>query len=131
MSSSSPASSTSSTSSSTAAPSKTTTTPKQVLHSFPSTWTAPSSCFASTNYYRVLYSEKSGLFVSNMYGTPTPVFTGNTPTGACFPPSFTINAPYLTDGSACPSGYTRACATAGSAKAGESASVSTITCCPR
>ncbi|KAF1737777.1 Carcinoembryonic antigen-related cell adhesion molecule 1 [Beauveria bassiana] len=101
------------------------------LHSFPSSWTAPTSCFASTNYYRVLYADGKGRFVSNMYGTPTPVFTGNTPSGDCFPPSFTINVPYLTDGSACPTGYTRACATAGSANAGESAAISTITCCPR
>ncbi|KAM3540417.1 hypothetical protein ARSEF1564_006653 [Beauveria bassiana] len=100
------------------------------LHSFPSSWTAPTSCFASTNYYRVLYADGKGRFVSNMYGTPTPVFTGNTPSGDCFPPSFTINVPYLTDGSACPTGYTRACATAGSANAGESAAISTITCCP-
>lgn len=111
---------------------KTSSTPTlPPLHSFPSSWTAPTSCFASTNYYRVLYVDKGGRFVSNMYGTPTPVFTGNTPSGDCFPPSFTINVPYLTDGSACPTGYTRACATAGSAKAGESAAVSTITCCPR
>ncbi|KAJ3497811.1 hypothetical protein NLG97_g1611 [Lecanicillium saksenae] len=101
------------------------------LHSFPSSWTAPTSCFASTNYYRVLYADGSERFVSNMYGTPTPVFTGNTPSGACFPPSFTINVPYLTDKNECPTGYTRACATAGSAKPGESATVSTITCCPR
>ncbi|ATY63490.1 hypothetical protein A9K55_007395 [Cordyceps militaris] len=109
-------------------PTSTSTLPP--LHSFPSTWTAPESCFASTNYYRVLYADGGGRFVSNMYGTPTPVFTGNTPSGDCFPPSFTINVPYLTDGSACPAGYTRACATAGSAKAGESAAVSTFTCCP-
>ncbi|KAJ6790398.1 hypothetical protein PWT90_10308 [Aphanocladium album] len=107
------------------------TTPMPELHSFPSSWTAPSSCFASTNYYRVLYAEGKERYVSNMYGTPTPVFTGNTPSGACFPPSFTINVPYLTDKNSCPTGYTRACATAGSAKPGESASVSTITCCPR
>ncbi|KAJ4165142.1 hypothetical protein LMH87_006788 [Akanthomyces muscarius] len=100
------------------------------LHSFPSTWTAPTSCFASTNYYRVLYAESGVGYVSNMYGTPTPVFTGNTPSGDCFPPSFTINLPYLTDGSACPTGYTRACATAGSVTSGGSADVSTITCCP-
>lgn len=101
------------------------------LHSFPSTWTAPTSCFASTNYYRVLYAESGEGYFSNMYGTPTPVFTGNTPSGDCFPPSFTINLPYLTDGSACPTGYTRACATAGSVTSGGSADVSTITCCPR
>ncbi|KAM3561227.1 hypothetical protein MY1884_002494 [Beauveria asiatica] len=118
----------SSKSSSTARPETTWTLPP--LHSFPSSWTAPTSCFASTNYYRVLYAEGKARFVSNMYGTPTPVFTGNTPSGDCFPPSFTINVPYLTDGSACPTGYTRACATAGSANAGESAAISTITCCP-
>ncbi|TQV96416.1 hypothetical protein IF1G_04999 [Cordyceps javanica] len=101
--------------------SKSTTTTKSTLpplHSFPSSWTAPTSCFASTNYYRVLYADGGKSFFSNMYGTPTPVFTGNTPSGECFPPSFTINVPYLTDGSACPAGYTRACATAGSATSG-------------
>ncbi|KAM0237037.1 hypothetical protein ACHAP5_009135 [Fusarium lateritium] len=94
------------------------------LHSLPSTWTAPTSCFASTNYYYVLLG---GGFFSNLYGTPTPVGTGIVPTGECFPPSFTINKPYVTDGG-CPSGYTRACATAGSYN-GEPAS--TVTCCPR
>ncbi|KAI5460823.1 hypothetical protein BGZ63DRAFT_358899 [Mariannaea sp. PMI_226] len=94
------------------------------LPTLPSTWTAPTSCFVSTNYYRVLLG---GGYFSNMYGTPTPVLTGNKPTGNCFPPSFTIDIPYLTDGG-CPSGYTKACATAGSS-AGQV--VSTVTCCPR
>ncbi|KAL2022455.1 hypothetical protein VTK56DRAFT_5284 [Thermocarpiscus australiensis] len=94
------------------------------LPTIPSTWTAPTSCFASTNYYRVLLG--SGYF-SNMYGTPTPVLTGIKPTGDCFPPSFTINVPYLTDGN-CPSGYTRACATAGPERDGRP--MSTVTCCP-
>ncbi|KAF4497142.1 hypothetical protein FAGAP_6665 [Fusarium agapanthi] len=93
------------------------------LPTLPSTWTAPTSCFASTNYYYVLLG---GGYFSNLYGTPTPVGTGNTPSGACFPPSFTINQRYITDGG-CPSGYTRACATAGSYN-GEPAS--TVTCCP-
>ena len=95
------------------------------LPTIPATWTAPTSCFASTNYYRVLLG--SGFF-SNMYGTPTPVLTGNAPTGSCFPPSFTIDVPYLTDGN-CPSGYTLACATAGPESWGQP--VSTVTCCPR
>ncbi|KAF4119317.1 hypothetical protein GMORB2_4836 [Geosmithia morbida] len=91
------------------------------LVSFPSTWTAPTSCFASTNYYYVLLD--GGSFFSNMYGTPTPVLTGNTPSGDCVPPSFTINQPYLTDGD-CPRGYTTACAT------GSPESTRTVTCCP-
>lgn len=95
------------------------------LPSLPSTWTAPTSCFATTNYFRVLLG--SGYF-SNMYGTPTPVLTGNYPTGDCFPPSTTPGVPYLTDGP-CPSGYTRACATAGPESNGKP--VSTVTCCPR
>lgn len=95
------------------------------LPSFPSTWTAPTSCFASTNYYRVLLG--SG-YVSNMYGTPTPVFTGNYPTGDCWPPSSTKGVPYLTTGD-CPPGFTRACATAGPESRGKL--VSTVTCCPR
>jgi hypothetical protein len=95
------------------------------LPTLPSTWTAPTSCFASTNYYYVLLG--SGFF-SNMYGTPTPVLTGNAPTGACFPPSFTIDVPYLTDGN-CPSGYTLACATAAPKTNGQPAS--SMTCCPR
>ncbi|KAK4093961.1 hypothetical protein Purlil1_1452 [Purpureocillium lilacinum] len=94
------------------------------LPSFPSTWTAPTSCFASTNYYRVLLG--SG-YVSNMYGTPTPVFTGNYPTGDCWPPSSTKGVPYLTTGD-CPPGFTRACATAGPESRGKL--VSTVTCCP-
>ncbi|KAH6876540.1 hypothetical protein B0T10DRAFT_197086 [Thelonectria olida] len=93
------------------------------LPTIPASWTAPTSCFASTNYYRVLM--ESGYF-SNMYGTPTPVFTGNTPSGDCFPPSFTISVPYLTDGD-CPTGYTKACATAGSS---QGQSISTVICCP-
>ncbi|CAJ0538682.1 Ff.00g066750.m01.CDS01 [Fusarium sp. VM40] len=93
------------------------------LHTLPSTWTAPTSCFASTNYYYVLLG---GGFFSNLYGTPTPVGKGIAPSGDCFPPSFTINEPYITDGG-CPSGYTRACATGGSYN-GEPAS--TVTCCP-
>lgn len=95
------------------------------LPTIPASWTAPTSCFASTNYYFVLMS--GGVF-SNMYGTPTPVLTGNAPTGPCFPPSFTIDVPYLTDGN-CPSGYTLACATAGPKSWGQP--VSTVTCCPR
>ncbi|CCF32094.1 hypothetical protein CH063_04547 [Colletotrichum higginsianum] len=94
------------------------------LPTIPSSWTAPTSCFASTLYYRVLLS---GGYFSNLYGTPTPVLTGNVPTGDCFPPSFTINTPYQTDGD-CPSGYTRACATAGPDRSGKP--VSTVTCCP-
>lgn len=95
------------------------------LNSFPSTWTAPTSCFASTNYYYVLLGKG---FFSNVYGTPTPVLDGNTPSGDCVPPSFTINQPYLTDGD-CPTGYTRACATAGPESNGQP--LSTVTCCPR
>ncbi|KAK3372284.1 hypothetical protein B0H63DRAFT_527135 [Podospora didyma] len=94
------------------------------LPSFPTGWTAPSECFATTNYYRVLLG--SGFF-SNMYGTPTPVLTGNYPTGSCFPPSSTPEIPYLTDGP-CPAGYTRACATAGPVSNGKP--LSTVTCCP-
>ncbi|KDN70409.1 hypothetical protein CSUB01_11916 [Colletotrichum sublineola] len=68
------------------------------------------------------------LLRHNLYGTPTPVLTGNAPTGDCFPPSFTINVPYRTDGD-CPTGYTRACATAGPDRSGKP--VSSVTCCPR
>lgn len=91
----------------------------------PSTWTAPTSCFATTNYYRVLMG--SGFF-SNMYGTPTPVLNGNYPTGDCFPPQTTPDVPYVTDGD-CPTGYTRACATNGPESNGEP--MRTVTCCPR
>ncbi|KAK4108203.1 hypothetical protein N656DRAFT_784493 [Canariomyces notabilis] len=94
------------------------------LPTFPSTWTAPTSCFATTNYYRVFLSR--GIF-SNLYGTPTPVLTGIWPTGDCFPPSSTPMVPYVTDGG-CPAGYTRACATAGPDYKGKPAS--TVTCCP-
>lgn len=93
--------------------------------SFPTEWTAPTSCFATTNYYRVLLG--SGFF-SNMYGTPTPVLTGIYPTGDCWPPSSTVNVPYQTDGG-CPVGFTRACATGGSITL-NGKPVSTVTCCP-
>ncbi|KAF6813552.1 hypothetical protein CSOJ01_04574 [Colletotrichum sojae] len=76
------------------------------------------------HYYRVLLG---GNMFSNLYGTPTPVLTGNAPTGDCFPPSFTINVPYSTDGD-CPAGYTRACATGGPDLSGRP--LSTVTCCP-
>ncbi|KAH8882275.1 hypothetical protein GQ53DRAFT_666072 [Thozetella sp. PMI_491] len=94
------------------------------LPTLASTWTAPTSCFATTNYYRALLG---GGYFSNLYGTPTPVLTGNAPSGVCFPPSFTINVPYRTDGN-CPSGYTTACATGTTAKDG--AAISSVTCCP-
>ncbi|KAK4184746.1 hypothetical protein QBC35DRAFT_40165 [Podospora australis] len=93
--------------------------------SFPTEWTAPTSCFATTNYYRVLLG--SGFF-SNMYGTPTPVLTGIYPTGDCWPPSSTVNVPYQTDGG-CPAGFTRACASGGSVTV-NGKPVSTVTCCP-
>jgi hypothetical protein len=95
------------------------------LPTLPASWMAPTSCFASTNYYYVLLG---GGYFSNMYGTPTPVLTGNAPTGDCFPPSFIIDVPYLTDGN-CPSGYTTACATAAAESSGQP--VSSVTCCPR
>ncbi|TDZ34739.1 hypothetical protein C8035_v002564 [Colletotrichum spinosum] len=94
------------------------------LPTLASEWTAPTSCFASTLYYRVLLG---GGYFSNLYGTPTPVLDGNIPTGDCFPPSFTISVPYRTDGD-CPTGYTQACATAGPDRSGKP--VSTVTCCP-
>ncbi|KAF6821957.1 hypothetical protein CPLU01_12290 [Colletotrichum plurivorum] len=94
------------------------------LPTIPSSWTAPTSCFAKTRYYRVSYAPS---YVSNLYGTPTPVLTGNAPSGECFPPSFTINVPYRTDGG-CPTGYTRACATGGPDLSGRP--MSTVTCCP-
>ncbi|KAL0932130.1 uncharacterized protein CTRU02_213083 [Colletotrichum truncatum] len=96
----------------------------ELLPTIPSSWTAPTSCFASTLYYRVLLG---GGYFSNLYGTPTPVLDGNTPIGDCFPPSFTIGIPYRTDGD-CPTGYTRACATAGPLRSGKP--ISTVTCCP-
>ncbi|KAH6635079.1 hypothetical protein B0J18DRAFT_462212 [Chaetomium sp. MPI-SDFR-AT-0129] len=102
----------------------TTTFKVKELPSFPTAWTAPSSCFATTNYYRVLLG--SGYF-SNMYGTPTPVGTGIWPTGDCWPPSSTPRIPYVTDGG-CPTGFTRACATAGPDYKGKP--MSTVTCCP-
>lgn len=95
------------------------------LPTIPSTWTAPTSCFASTNYFFVLLGNR---YFSNVYGTPTPVLDGNTPTGDCFPPNFSIDVPYLTDGG-CPKGYTRACAVGGVVIDGQTAS--SVTCCPR
>ncbi|TLD06569.1 uncharacterized protein PgNI_08022 [Pyricularia grisea] len=94
------------------------------LPTIASTWTAPTSCFASTLYYRVFYK---GNFFSNLYGTPTPVFEGNTPTGACVPPSFTMNVPFRTDGG-CPTGYTTACTGTGTSRLGTQ--LTTVTCCP-
>ncbi|KAF6795858.1 hypothetical protein CSOJ01_13355 [Colletotrichum sojae] len=44
-----------------------------------------------------------------MWGTPTPYTTGNGPSGACFPPNWTVSGGYRTDGD-CPWGYRRACA---------------------
>lgn len=95
------------------------------LPTIPPTWTAPTSCFASTLYYRVFYN---GNFFSNLYGTPTPVFDGNTPIGACIPPSFMINVPFRTDGG-CPTGYTTACTSTGASRSGKQ--LTTVTCCPR
>ncbi|KAH9434625.1 hypothetical protein MCOR02_006620 [Pyricularia oryzae] len=94
------------------------------LPTIPPTWTAPTSCFASTLYYRVFYN---GNFFSNLYGTPTPVFDGNTPIGACIPPSFMINVPFRTDGG-CPTGYTTACTSTGASRSGKQ--LTTVTCCP-
>ncbi|KAL2131599.1 hypothetical protein VTI74DRAFT_4815 [Chaetomium olivicolor] len=102
----------------------TTTYDIAALPSFPTEWTAPASCFATTRYYRVLLG--SGYF-SNLYGTPTPVLTGIWPTGDCWPPSSTPRIPFVTDGG-CPAGYTRACATAGPDYKGKP--MSTVTCCP-
>lgn len=96
-----------------------------LLPTIPPTWTAPTSCFASTLYYRVFYN---GNFFSNLYGTPTPVFDGNTPIGACIPPSFMINVPFRTDGG-CPTGYTTACTSTGASRSGKQ--LTTVTCCPR
>lgn len=95
------------------------------LSSIPSTWTAPTSCFASTNYCQG-FTEAASYF--NRYGVPTAV-TGDNPIGDCYPPSSTPGVPYLTDGP-CPTGYTRACAT-GVLPDTDGQTSETVTCCPR
>lgn len=103
-----------------------TTKPIEDYPAFPSTWKLPSSCANMRRYYRVIVSSDS---TANMWGTPTPYTTGNTPSGDCFPPSFTVDAPYRTDGD-CPSGYKRACARGIMKEKGEP-QTSYVTCCPQ
>ncbi|KAI0008244.1 hypothetical protein F4779DRAFT_618798 [Xylariaceae sp. FL0662B] len=97
---------------------------------FPSTWTAPSSCLASTAYYYVVVSTFSGnpggIIFSNMFGIPTPTNIRADPSGACVPPSFKSDVPYITDGP-CPNGYSTACATGGTYRG---TPASSVTCCP-
>ncbi|KAI1372370.1 hypothetical protein F4677DRAFT_432672 [Hypoxylon crocopeplum] len=95
----------------------------------PSSWTAPSSCLASTANYMVIISTNSEdhpLFL-DMFGIPSPTEFVATPSGPCVPPSFTPEVPYITDGP-CPVGYSTACATA-AVFLGSPAS--SVTCCPR
>ncbi|KAK2028989.1 hypothetical protein LX32DRAFT_693618 [Colletotrichum zoysiae] len=88
------------------------------LPTIPSTWTAPTSCFASTNYYRVFFSRGDNVFFyTDLYGVPML----SAPTGDCLPPSFTVDAPYITDGG-CPAGFTSGCV--------RGVAPSTVTCCP-
>ncbi|KAK6863726.1 hypothetical protein PG995_000254 [Apiospora arundinis] len=90
-------------------------------------WTAPSSCLASTAYYYVVVrSFTGGIVFSEMFGAPTPHMMSANPTGPCIPPGFTTGTPYVTDGP-CPTGYTEACAT-GAIFSGTPAS--SVTCCP-
>ncbi|KAK2052632.1 hypothetical protein LY76DRAFT_526288 [Colletotrichum caudatum] len=88
------------------------------LPTIPSTWTAPTSCFASTNYYRVFFSRGDNVFFyTDLYGVPML----SAPTGDCLPPSFTVDTPYITDGG-CPAGFTSGCV--------RGVAPSTVTCCP-
>ncbi|KAK3294595.1 uncharacterized protein B0H64DRAFT_401076 [Chaetomium fimeti] len=105
----------------------------ETLARIPTTWTAPASCFASTNLYRVVFPSGTGAYFMHLFATPTPFKTDLWPAsdllpkGDCWPPSTTLNVPYLTDGG-CPAGYTRACATGIPDISGKPASL--VTCCP-
>ncbi|KAI1401726.1 hypothetical protein F4819DRAFT_312279 [Hypoxylon fuscum] len=92
----------------------------------PSTWTAPSSCLASTAYYYVIEQTATNgdLLIEQIFGIPTPAQF--IPSGTCVPPSYDPDVPYITDGP-CPTGYSVACATGADF---QGTPASSVTCCP-
>ncbi|KAF6794244.1 hypothetical protein CMUS01_16026 [Colletotrichum musicola] len=102
----------------------TTDKPIEEYPPYPSTWNITAGCVATPQYYRVIVASDS---TTNMWGTPTPYTTGNGPSGAFFPPNWTVGGGYRTEGD-CPWGYRRACAS-GRYKSGQPPT-SYITCCP-
>ncbi|KAI1735329.1 hypothetical protein F4680DRAFT_470086 [Xylaria scruposa] len=67
---------------------------------FPSTWSAPTTCFESTNAWAVIVSiDAQGTSWWQLFlGVPA-----TTPTGDCLPPSYLTSLPYI--GQTCPPGY--------------------------
>ncbi|KAI0112523.1 hypothetical protein GGR51DRAFT_568644 [Nemania sp. FL0031] len=74
---------------------------------FPASWTAPTSCFGSTDIWAVIVSRDTQdtdvVLWSYYLGVPA-----TTSTGDCLPPSYATSAPYI--GQTCPPGYRNAVA---------------------
>ncbi|KAI1121396.1 hypothetical protein F5Y10DRAFT_102021 [Nemania abortiva] len=67
----------------------------------PSSWTAPTTCFASTDIWAVIVSHDPQTEWKYYFGVPA-----TTPTGNCLPPSYATSQPYI--GQTCPPGYRNA-----------------------
>lgn len=69
---------------------------------FPSSWSAPTTCFSATDIWAVIYSrdpdDTDVVAWSDFLGVPA-----TTPTGDCLPPSYATSVPYF--GQTCPPGY--------------------------
>ncbi|KAI0550648.1 hypothetical protein F4679DRAFT_542097 [Xylaria curta] len=65
---------------------------------FPSSWSAPTTCFRSTNIWAVAYSSGGQDYYELVLGIPA-----TTSTGDCLPPSYSTSVPYF--GNSCPTGY--------------------------
>ncbi|KAI1132931.1 hypothetical protein F5Y10DRAFT_291020 [Nemania abortiva] len=69
----------------------------------PPSWSAPTTCFESTDIFAVVYSREprsNGTYYywKWLFGVPA-----TTPTGDCLPPSYVTSGPYF--GQTCPLGY--------------------------
>ncbi|KAI0183955.1 hypothetical protein EV127DRAFT_506103 [Xylaria flabelliformis] len=67
---------------------------------FPSSWSAPTTCFESTNIWAVILSIDAADITTYRYFFGVPA---TTPTGDCLPPSYSTSVPYI--GQTCPPGY--------------------------
>ncbi|KAJ8132762.1 hypothetical protein O1611_g865 [Lasiodiplodia mahajangana] len=69
---------------------------------FPASWSAPTTCFSSTDIWAVIVyrdpQDPDTVAWDYFLGVPA-----TTPTGDCLPPSYATSAPYI--GQTCPSGY--------------------------
>lgn len=108
----------------------------------PSTWAPASECVNDHAFWYVVVQSytsalstvtEEGIYFECMYGAPTPTSNlggtfGNQPTGACIPPSYQTDVPYISDSDTCPTGYSFAC---GRATSYNGQLASAITCCQR